>query len=116
MRQNLMGYQLTRTDQDLTLVTYWHAGDQIVSPLKLFVHALGPDGSIVAQDDRLDAPAELWQTGDWIVQVNRVTVPPDAASVTIAIGLYNPDTNARVPINLNDRQVDRLSLKQIDLK
>lgn len=112
----LVGYELTPSAEGLTLVTYWRAGDHIISPLKLFVHALGPDGAIVAQDDRLDAPAELWHTGDWIVQVNRVTLPPDLKHVAVAIGLYNPETNARLPIKLNDQTTDHLLLRQIDLK
>jgi hypothetical protein len=112
----LMGYQLAPSVDGLTLITYWRAGEHIISPLKLFVHALGPDGAIVAQDDRLDVPAELWQTGDWIAQVNRVTVPPDKQQVTIAIGLYNSETNTRLPINLNGQTTDRLLLRPIDLK
>lgn len=112
----LMGYQLTPAAERLTLITYWQAGEHIISPLKLFVHVLGSDGSIVAQDDRLDVPAELWHTGDWIVQVNRVNVPPDTKRVTVAIGLYNPETNTRLPISLNGPTSDRLLLGQIDLK
>jgi hypothetical protein len=112
----LMGYQLEQANQTLTLVTYWHAGDQIVAPLKLFVHVLGPDGSIVAQEDRLDVPAELWHTGDWIVQIDRVSLPPDASPVTIAIGLYDPESNVRLPINLNGHASDQLLLTRLDLK
>jgi hypothetical protein len=112
----LIAYQLMPTTGGLTLITYWRAGAHVISPLKLFVHGLGPDGAIVAQDDRLDVPADLWQTGDWIVQVNRVTVPPDKPQVTVAIGLYNPDTNTRLPINLNGQPADRLLLRSIDLK
>jgi hypothetical protein len=112
----LMAYQLTPTADGLTLLTYWRTGEHIQSPLKLFVHALSAEGSIVAQDDRLDAPAELWHAGDWIVQINRVSLPPAAPPVTIAIGLYNPETNARLPIDLNGQTTDRLLLKHIDLK
>jgi hypothetical protein len=112
----LMGYQLAPSVDGLTLITYWRAGEHIISPLKLFVHALGPDGAIVAQDDRLDVPAELWQTGDWIAQVNRVKVPADKHQVTVAIGLYNPATNTRLPINLNGQITDRLLLRPMDLK
>jgi len=116
----LQSYQLLRTDQDLTLITFWRAIDRSATPLKIFIHVLGPDGSIAAQDDRLDAPADLWQRGDWIVQFNHVTVPPAAPPaappVTIAIGLYNPETGTRLPINLNGATADRLLLKSIDLK
>jgi hypothetical protein len=112
----LMGYQLTPSAGSITLVTYWRARDQGAAPLKLFVHTLGPDGSIVAQNDRLDVPAALWHAGDWIVQINHVPVLPEAQRVTVAIGLYNPETNTRLPINLNGSTTDRLLLGQIDLK
>jgi hypothetical protein len=115
----LMGYNLAKDaepSQGLTLVTYWRASERVQSSLKLFVHALDADESIVGQDDRLDVPAELWHTGDWIVQINRVALPPGASPVTIAIGLYNPETNIRLPIDLNGQTTDRLLLKHIDLK
>ncbi len=55
----LIGYEIITQSRsaELTLVSYWQAGDYIVTALQLFVHAIGPDGSIVAQEDRLDASA-----------------------------------------------------------
>ncbi len=112
----LMGYQVKRTNRDITLVTDWRAGDQIVAPLKLFVHALGQDGSIVAQDDRLDVPADQWQAGDWIVQVNRLTVPEHSQHVTLALGLYRADTGERLPSSKDGRALgDSLQLSEVDL-
>jgi hypothetical protein len=70
----------------------------------------------MAQDDRLDVPAELWHTGDWIVQVSHVALPADARPAAIAIGLYNPDTGARLPIKLDGSTDDRLVLTTLDLK
>ena len=67
----LIGYTLTPNDHGLTLVSYWRAGNQVVKPLQLFAHAIGPDGSIVAQEDRLDVPSFGWRAGDLIVQVNQ---------------------------------------------
>ena len=111
----LMGYQLKRTDQHLALVTYWRAGDQIVAPLKLFVHALGPDGSIVAQDDRLDVPADRWQAGDWIVQVNRLAIPEHSPRVALEVGLYRADTGKRLPWLKDNRALgNSLQLSEVD--
>jgi hypothetical protein len=112
----LMGYQLTPAAGGVTLLTYWRAGEHVGAPLKLFAHALRADGSIMAQDDRLDVPAELWHTGDWIVQVSHVALPADARPAAIAIGLYNPDTGARLPIKLDGSTDDRLVLTTLDLK
>ncbi len=112
----LMGYQVRQTERALTLVTYWRAGDQIVSPLKLFVHALGSGGSIVAQEDRLDVPADLWRTGDWIVQVNRIVIPGSLRHVTLALGLYRADTGERLPLLKDSRALgDSLQLSEVDL-
>ncbi len=98
----LIGYSINRAGTELTLMTYWRAGDHIVTPLQMFVHVIGPDGSIVAQADRLDASPFGWQAGDVIVQVQRLSVP-DIARAKIAIGLYNPDSGARLPVGPSDQ-------------
>ncbi len=94
----LLGYNLNRDEQGLTLITYWRAGDQIVTPLQMFVHVLGPDGSIVAQQDRLDVPAFGWRQDDMVAQVHHVELPSDMPNYEIAVGFYNPDSNTRLPV------------------
>jgi hypothetical protein len=116
----LIGYKLTPEKDALTLVTYWRAGRQVVKPLQLFAHAVGPDGSIVAQEDRLDAPAFGWQAGDVIAQVNHLQWT-DTASLTqpdwIEVGLYNSDSGERVPVMVNGQPVDsRLLLQPVNLR
>jgi hypothetical protein len=99
----------------VTVVTYWRAGEDIVTPLQLFVHAMGADGQIVAQDDHLDAPAFGWRAGDIIAQVNRLGLPPASGAVWIQVGLYNAETGARLPVIVDGHEVDsRLWLRQID--
>ena len=98
------------------MVTYWRAGGRIVTPLQLFVHAIGPDGQLVAQEDRLDASAFGWHPGDVIAQLNRMTLPA-ATSVSIEVGLYDPGSGERLPVIVDGREVDRrLLLKQIEIK
>ncbi len=107
----LLAYDLKRSRSGLTLITYWRAGDQIVTPLQMFVHVLGSDGSIEAQADRLDASPYGWRQGDVIVQVHHIDLPAAASYSNIALGLYNPDTNMRLPVTVAGQPVgDRLLL------
>jgi hypothetical protein len=111
----LLSYDLKGDGQDLTLVTYWRAGDQIVTPLQMFVHVLGPDGSIVAQADRLDAPAFGWRSGDVIAQVHHIDLPLDVGQSVVAVGLYNSATNQRLPVTVAGQPADdRLFLQRIE--
>jgi hypothetical protein len=110
----LLGYSLKQNGQGLTLITYWRAGDQIVTPLQMFVHVLGPDGSIMAQQDRLDVPAFGWHSGDTIAQVQRINLPPEIQSPEVGIGLYNPATNTRLPVTVAGQPADdRLLLREV---
>jgi hypothetical protein len=109
----LLGYDVQQTDRDLKLITYWRAGNDVVTPLQMFVHALGPDGSIVAQQDRLDVPAYGWRAGDAIAQIQHIELPSDLSTAEIAIGLYNPATNERLPIMVDGQLIgDRLLLRE----
>ena len=109
----LLGYDVKRSDQDLTLITYWRAGEHVVTPLQMFVHVLGPDGSIAAQQDRLDAPTFGWRAGDVIAQVHRLVLPNQPSQMSFEIGLYKLDTGERLPINVGERAVgDRLLLEE----
>jgi len=114
----LIGYTMTPGKGDLALVTYWRASDQVTKPLQLFAHAIGPDGSIVAQEDRLDAPAFGWRAGDLIAQVNHL--PPANVSpelLWLEVGLYNSASGERVPVIVDGKPVDsRLLLQTVELR
>ena len=98
----------------MTLITYWHVTDPVTTPLKLFVHVLGPDGSIVAQEDRLDVPSDLWRRGDWIVQVNHVDIPDQATPLKVAVGMYQAETGARLPLQKDGQALgDSLLLREV---
>ena len=103
----LIGYEINQAGHDLTLLTFWRAGDSIVTPLQMFVHAIGPDGAIVAQADRLDAPAFGWRAGDLIAQIHRLSFEATpAAPVWLEVGLYNSDSGERVNVTVNGQAVD----------
>jgi hypothetical protein len=109
---SLIGYRIERTGEALTLVTYWRADARIITPLQMFVHVVGPDGSIAAQADRLDASPADWRPGDVIAQAHRLIVPPGLDRVSLSIGLYNPESGERLPAAGDDH----LILASLDLK
>ncbi|MFN8598619.1 MAG: hypothetical protein U0559_20840, partial [Anaerolineae bacterium] len=110
----LLGHKLTLQSPQLTLITFWQAGLQVEPPLQMFVHVIAKDGSIVAQEDRLDAAAANWRSGDYIAQINHLTLPDQPGSFWIEIGLYNRESGERVPVLIDGREVARrLLLKQV---
>jgi len=93
----LEGYTLlspTVTPGDeVALVTYW----RILSPFNpeldtvLFTHLLAPGGNppVIAQQDRLSAPAWNWHPGEAFAQVHRLTIGDD-----VPTGLYPLEVGA----------------------
>jgi len=75
---------------DGSLITYWEVMALPAGERRFFVHWLDADGNIVAQADGLDAPAQHWQVGDVLIQVN--TPPSPVNAVTIRLGVYDPTT------------------------
>ena len=113
----LLGNELTLQSTQLTLITYWQAGTQVEPPLQMFVHVIAKDGSIVAQEDRLDAAAANWRSGDYIAQINRLTLPNQPGSFWVEIGLYNRESGERLPVLIDGREVARqLLLKQVTVQ
>ena len=111
---DLLGYDLRREQDRLKLITYWRAGDHVITPLQMFVHVLNADSAIVAQADRLDASADDWRSGDLIAQVHHLDLPPAVKNYTVEIGLYNSETGVRLFFNPNGQKHDRLMLTPSD--
>ncbi len=92
---NLIGYALT--PDRLTLV--WRATAVPATDYTVFVHALGHDGSIVAQHDAAPAtPTSTWQPGQVIIDVHEFAIPADRP-VTLVAGMYRPSTAQRLTLN-----------------
>ena len=128
----LVGYDLltpTVTPGEMVeLVTLW----QVTNPqplwpqnlsdasedFVLFTHALDAAGSIVGQEDRLDAPAWDWQVGDAIAQIHRFTLPPDlpAGTVALEVGAYRRADLVRLPVLVNGEVVgDAVLLRHVEV-
>lgn len=68
--------------------------------LNLFTHVLRPDGAIFLQRDALDAPSWDWQTGDTVLQIHQLAIPPDASAgeYPTEVGLYDRVTGDRLSV------------------
>lgn len=86
---------------EFTLLSYWHADRPSDSPLRIFVHLVASDGTILSQSDVLGVPATQWRAGDVIVQAHDLMLPSGATSgpYLLHIGLYNPETGIRLLVD-----------------
>ena len=113
----LLGYGLTTTDP-AALTLYWRTvapgqggdvlqqGSSALRPYTVFIHALDAGGEVVAQ---FDAPplngmyaTDAWLPGQLIADTHAMTLP--ASIRTLAVGLYDPASLARLPVTDRDGQ------------
>jgi 4-amino-4-deoxy-L-arabinose transferase-like glycosyltransferase len=128
----LLGYQLltprVAPGGGVTLVTFWRVlNPQALGPLPadayghsatIFVHALDEETTVVAQEDRLDAPAWNWHAGDVLAQVHRFQVDVDTPPglYPLEVGIYTDHDLARLPIIANGvSQEDRVLLQPLEI-
>ena len=80
----------------------------------LFTHMLDPNGALVAQEDRLDAPVSSWQAGDTFAQVHRLVIKPDAApgAYRLLVGAYVLPTRTRLQVSSGE---DIISVGEVEV-
>lgn len=76
----------------------------------LFVHVLTPDGTILNQADRLDAPSWNWQPGDRILQIHQIYIPADIeqGDYESLTGVYDRLTGIRLTVAGSDQTTVKL--------
>jgi hypothetical protein len=100
----LLGYQLSRDGDRLTLTPHWRADQLIARDYKIFVHVVDPTNDLrVAQDDskplRWTYPTPLWAAGEVVVDeipLSLEEAPP--GSYRLIVGTYDADTKERTPV------------------
>jgi hypothetical protein len=132
----LLGYNLSSPvvapGDEIALVTYWRVVS-LPSPdvdTVLFTHLLAPGGDppVVAQQDRLDAPAWNWHPGEVFAQIHRLVIGDDvtAGLYPLEVGAYtrpapspiapNPPTT-RLALFVDGQPVsDRILLPPVQVK
>ena len=70
----------------------------------LFTQVLDETGQILTQRDALDAPSWDWQSGDIIIQIHPVIVPPEtpANNYQTIVGIYDKLSGERLPVINSD--------------
>ena len=117
----LTGYHLQGSaapGQRLTVILWWELHALPPAPWRVFVHLLtGPDlNTLVAQSTKAPLndhyPFSVWTPGLAMQDLYTMDLPQDApASLQLAVGLYDPKTDERLPVTQNGQPVgDRLFL------
>jgi 4-amino-4-deoxy-L-arabinose transferase-like glycosyltransferase len=106
-----------KAGETLLLTTGWTFTRPITLPLKIFIHVTTSDGKIVAQWDGLDVNTSALEAGDFFIQQNPITFPPDApiGPYRISLGVYHPDSGARLKATIGDRSTDSIVLVTLTL-
>jgi len=91
--------------QQIEVVVYWQAYAPITNDYVIFVHLLGPDGTLVSQFDAPPLgklyPTTEWKTGVIFTHVANLTIPIDAApgEYHLLTGMYTyPDLQRQAVI------------------
>ncbi|MBN1919914.1 MAG: glycosyltransferase family 39 protein [Anaerolineae bacterium] len=99
-----------RAGETLSLKLVWRAETPMSVNYSVFVHLLNESGTLIAQQDAQPGagtrPTAGWFTGEIIGDTTTLTVPPETPSgiYTLKLGLYDPETYARLPVRGRDKQ------------
>lgn len=89
------------------LHTLWASAQPVHYPRRIFVHFVDTaTGKIIAQHDGLDSPTQFWGARDEVVQLHKLLISKDTApgKYEVRVGLYDPITGVRVPLDLRHQQ------------
>jgi len=136
----LVGYEVAEQrlapGETIDLITFWRvkvgAGSSSSHPLgnvpedafghslTLFTHLVDDGNHVVAQEDRLDAPAWNWHGGETVAQIHRLQIGPDVEPGVyhLQVGIYdNHDPElARLPIVVDGEVVgDSVRLQPLEV-
>jgi hypothetical protein len=103
----LLGYMLDAQNQ---LTLYWRAPQTPVPDATIFVHLLDAANQVTASFDGPPAgglqPLSAWERYEIVVDRRSIT-PAPAGHLRLAVGLYDPQTQQRLPAYANDgRRLD----------
>ena len=94
----------------LRLALRWQTMAPVGERFKVFIHVLDAHGNLLAQRDAEPVadlyPTSQWQVGEIISDLHGVRLPANvqAQPIRLALGLYNAQTNERMPVRSLDGQ------------
>jgi hypothetical protein len=124
----LVGYDApsrVRPGEGLTVALYWYARAPVPVNYKVFVHVLGPDGQLLAQDDSLPInwsyPTTYWQPGEFIRDEHLLTIDSSVprGDYALSVGIYNASSGERAFVRDSagvEYPEKRVLLQQIEVR
>ncbi|GEM_PF-2163500 len=110
----LIGYQADKRElrpgDTLYLTLYWQAQYVGSENYSVFIHLVGKDDHLWAQDDswprKGEHPTSLWLAGEFVQDPHELVVPPDAPAgpYVVVVGMYLLDTGERLNVIDEDGQ------------
>jgi hypothetical protein len=86
----------------LALTLYWRASTGAPPGQQVFVHLLDGEGAMLAQSDGAAYggfyPPDAWRPGEIVRDTRMLALPPGSTPATVAVGLYDLATLARMPV------------------
>ena len=106
----------------LSLALRWSAQARPEANYTVFVHVVGPDGKIWAQQDAQPVhgafPTKQWSAGEEVV--DRYVIPlaanSPAGAYQIEVGMYQPSTGQRLKVGPTPRPNDIIELATVTVK
>jgi predicted Ser/Thr protein kinase len=92
----------------MRLVLRWRALQPLADAYTAFVHLVGPDGALIAQED-VSRPTDSWLPGVIVEDDHAVGIPENAVSGLYQVwaGMYLPSNLQRLPVLDAGRTVER---------
>lgn len=124
----LHGYDLDRAvvqpGDEVNLTLYWRAGQDVVDNYVVLLHLADAAEQFVGQGDGLPdrgfRPTNSWRQGEVIVDAHTFRVAADAPAgvYRLWVGLYDPETFARMPAfqNAQRQPADRIWLADVQVE
>lgn len=106
----------------LNLRLYWRADGEFAKNHAAFVQLIGPDGRLHGQVDQTPGagqyPTTGWLPGEYIADDYAIPLAADAppGDYQIAVGLYDPASGQRLPVNSSGCQPDVCLLPGLTVK
>ncbi len=107
------------------MMTVWRVLDPtkvgpVVWPIEttdvvLFTQVLSPEGTVLTQEDRLDAPSWSWQKNDVVIQIHQVYVGGDTAvgEYETIVGVYDRQSGVRLNVTETGESFARVQALQV---
>ncbi|MGC9521665.1 MAG: hypothetical protein ACP5HG_07260 [Anaerolineae bacterium] len=115
VKVRLLGYELewvpsraSASGPSLSVVLAWQAVEELDEDYVVFVHVRdGETGEVIAQIDEMPQegahPTSLWVPGEVVTDAHVVTLPADAGSFALDVGLYLPETGVHLMVDGSKR-------------